>query len=77
MYAALIAYSFLPLRCYHSGMEKRTRGRPRLENGKKERLPSIRVTKEQLKAYQAAAKAAGVGIGEWVRRALDRASKQN
>jgi hypothetical protein len=57
-------------------MKKKKPGRPRLENGHSARLPSIRVTKAQQRAYREAAEAAGVGFGEWVRRVLDKASRK-
>ena len=45
-------------------------------NGRSARLPSVRITTDQFEAYRRAAKAAGVGFGEWVRRVLDKAARK-
>ena len=57
-------------------MKKKKAGRPRVENGHSARLPGVRITKDQQRAYREAAEAAGVGFGEWVRRVLDKAARK-
>ena len=54
---------------------KRPRGRPKIDNPASEKLPMIRVTKEQLDNYKNAAEEKQLSFSEWVRKALDKASK--
>ena len=57
-------------------MEKKTRmGRPKSDNPATEKLPMIRVTGDQLKAYKTASKLSGMTFSAWVRENLDKASK--
>jgi hypothetical protein len=59
----------------HNGaMEKRSRGRPTLENGERRWL-TIRVSDERLAKYQRAADKAQETLSAWVKRVLDKASK--
>jgi maleate cis-trans isomerase len=56
-------------------MEKKKPGRPKVDNGHSARLPSVRVTQEQLARYQAAAERAGRTFADWIRAVLDRAAR--
>ena len=57
-------------------MEKKTRmGRPKSDNPATEKLPMIRVTGDQLKAYKAASERQGLTFSAWVRESLDKATK--
>jgi len=50
------------------------KGRPKIDNPADQRLPVVRVTKDQLKAYRCASEASGGNFSAWVRRALDKAA---
>jgi uncharacterized protein (DUF1778 family) len=52
---------------------KKKPGRPALGNGHSARLPSVRITKDELEAYKRAAQHEGKTIADWVRSALKRA----
>lgn len=56
-------------------MEKKQRGRPPIKNPASERLPSVRVTPDQLKAYIGAAKSTGKPLAAWVKESLDKCAK--
>lgn len=67
-------YMSVHLICYNSGMnEKRSRGRPPIQNPATERLPMVRVTPEQRQSYQKAAESEGMPMAGWIKRELDRA----
>ncbi len=56
--------------------EKRKRGRPSgstIKDPADQRLPHIRVTKEQITKYKQAAEASGQKLSAWVRDTLDKA----
>jgi hypothetical protein len=55
--------------------KKRKPGRPKIDNGHSARLPSVRLSREQLDSYQRAAAKAGQSFADWLRRVLDRAAK--
>lgn len=50
-------------------------GRPKSTNPANERLPHIRVTKEQLDSYHSAAEKNGKTLSGWVKETLDKAIK--
>jgi hypothetical protein len=52
--------------------KNKTIGRPKLTNPANERLPHIRVTKEQLDNYRSAATEYGKSLSGWVKDTLDR-----
>lgn len=54
--------------------KKRGRGRPSMGEGESPRI-SLRVPRELLERVEAAAEAAGVPWQEWIRKALERATK--
>jgi predicted DNA binding CopG/RHH family protein len=56
-------------------MKKKKPGRPKLENGHKARLPSVRITQEQLANYRAAASKKGLTFADWIRQELDKSSR--
>ena len=56
--------------------KKAKRGRPSVENGATERLPSVRVTSDQLTAYKQAAELEAMPVASWVKSQLDAASKR-
>jgi hypothetical protein len=55
-------------------MQKRTRGRPAVENGERLYL-TIRISAERKARYEAAATKAKETLSAWVKRLLDRASR--
>lgn len=62
---------------YYSHMEKKKRGRPPVTNPANERLPSVRVTPEQLQSYSDAAGARKLSLAGWIKHHLDRAAKRD
>lgn len=54
---------------------KRPRGRPPIENGETERY-ELRLSKDRLERYTAAADRAGKKLAAWIRAVLDRAAKR-
>jgi hypothetical protein len=54
---------------------KRPRGRPPLDNGETERY-ELRLSKERLERYTAAAEKAGKTLAAWIKGILDRASRR-
>ena len=58
-----------------SGMEKRPRGRPPIENPEDERY-ELRLSKERRERYEAAARRAGQALATWIKAVLDRAAKR-
>ena len=52
---------------------KKKPGRPKRNNGHSARLPSVRITKDELAAYKRAAQHEGKTFADWVRAALKRA----
>lgn len=54
---------------------KRPRGRPPLDNGETERY-ELRLSKERLTRYGAAAERAGKTLAAWIKGVLDRASRR-
>ena len=55
---------------------KRPRGRPPLDNGETERY-ELRLSKDRLARYTAAAEKAGKTLAGWIKGVLDRASRRN
>jgi len=55
---------------------KKTRGRPKVENGNKAWLPSVRITSDELAEYSQAAEKQGKTFSQWVRDALQAALKK-
>ena len=53
---------------------KRGRGRPRSPTARRRTLGSVRVTDEQVRRYEAAARERGRTRADWVRETLDRAA---
>lgn len=54
---------------------KRPRGRPPIDNGETERY-ELRLSKERLERYGAAAEKAGKKLAAWIKGVLDRASRR-
>lgn len=54
---------------------KRPRGRPPVDNGETERY-ELRLSKDRLKRYAAAAEQAGKTLAAWIKGVLDRASRR-
>jgi len=52
---------------------KKKPGRPPRTNGHSARLPSVRISKDELAEYKQAAEREGVAFGAWVRSVLNRA----
>lgn len=50
-------------------------GRPKKPKGEHKEVFSARFTGNELEAYEAAAKKAGVGLREWVRDTLNKAAE--
>jgi hypothetical protein len=69
---------YVLIKCASGTMKKakKKRGRPVIENGNKARLPSVRITHEELAAYTKAAEDAGKSFAQWVRDALQAALKR-
>ena len=55
---------------------KRPIGRPPLDNGETERY-ELRLSKDRLARYTAAAEKAGKTLAGWIKGVLDRASRRN
>ena len=55
---------------------KRPRGRPPVDNGETERY-ELRLSKERLGRYTAAAELASKTLAGWIKGVLDRASRRN
>ena len=58
-------------------MDKRKRGRPPVENPASETLPRVRVTPDQLAAYNNAARERDDSLSGWIKSNLDRAAKRD
>lgn len=61
---------------YNVSMNIKRRGRPSVENPATERLPMIRLTPEQLKAYKQVAELEGLSFAAWAKTNLDRIAKR-
>lgn len=51
-------------------------GRPPVDNPATEQLPTVRVTKEELKHYKEAADMEELAFSKWVRMVLDKAANR-
>ena len=64
---------------YNSPMSKKKTkrmGRPPVDNPATEQLPTVRVTKDQLKHYKEAADLERQPFSQWVRSVLDKAANR-
>ena len=57
--------------------KKKPFGRPKSDNPADQRLPHIRVTKDQITKYKVQAEQKQLTLSAWVKQTLDKACKRN